>query len=264
MAFNSNSYFYTGQLKKISTQFVNIFSNLLIKMSASNSSSSSEFIKVQSIYEPLDRVVANLMNSNTSNKMIQLPIISSTITALENSPDRRVGNNVLSRQRTGSLVNGVTTYATVYTVRPHPIKVSFKTSILASNQEELFQILEQLWLIFDPNLQLQISNAPLDSTRIVEVQMLSLAESYNMPLDVSPAKFQWDAMFTVDAWIPFPMEVRDNIINSIRLDIGELAANMQQDQQGNIIPFIDPSNPSDGILDPIYTSDTFVSPNSTI
>jgi hypothetical protein len=217
------SYYYNKQIKQYILQTANIFTGLIVKTGKGADGNITE-IEVPVVYSSKDRVVASIGSGNTQNRLHTLPLLSIFLTNIELAPERRKGTGTVDRQRflpQGGLFPNDLQVA--YRLMPIPYNLQFDIGIYASNTDQAFQILEQLLILFDPTIQLQTSDKPLDFTKITHAELLSLNNEENMPSGTDKRMIIWTLGIVVAAWLAPPMDIKNNIVQKIILRMGDLA-----------------------------------------
>jgi hypothetical protein len=246
-----NSYYYAQQFKNYIMQFANIFAGMQV-MTGKNADGVINELQVPIVYGSKDKVVASIGAGNTQNRLHTLPIMSCYLQNVEPNPERRKGIGGINRQKYmkqgGVFPEDV---KVSYQLMPYPYDLMMDLSIWTSNTDQAFQILEQILIVFDPTLEIQTSNAPLDWTKISKVELLSLANEENHPQGSERRMIIWTLSFKVDAWLTPPMEIRDNIIKRIVMQFGDLDgfSLYEYDQNGEPQPFADGSLWTTSVLD---------------
>ena len=129
--------------------------------------------RIPVMYGDSDRQVANIVKQNSDNKINSVPRISIYIAGLkidhERLSDATYVGKVHIRERgiDGSAYNN--SQGRNYTVErmmPTPFKLSMKVDIWSANTDQKLQILEQILVLFNPNLELQTSDNFVDWTSL--------------------------------------------------------------------------------------------------
>lgn len=217
-----NVYYYNKQLKNYIIQFANIFAGLGVKTGKGEDGTITD-LEVPIVYGSKDRVVASIGAGNTQNRLHTLPIMSCYMSSMELVPERRHGNNGVAR-RSYLKQGGVfpDDIKVAYQIMPVPYDLMFDVGIYTSNTDQAFQVLEQLLIIFDPTLQIQTTEATLDWTKLVNVELMSMANEETYPSGTEKRIIIWNLNFKVQAWLTPPMEIRDNIVQKIIQRYGDL------------------------------------------
>ena len=237
-------YHYSSQLRKYIIGFANIFTGLQVKTGL-DSCGVSAFVDVPVRYGSSDRVVAAIAASSTQNKQYSLPIMSCYLTGLELAPERMHGVNQSDRrsylEQGGIFPQDV---KIIERLMPIPYNMNMELSIHASNTEQMYQIAEQILILFDPSLQIQFNDAAFDWTKLTMVTLLSIGNEENYPMGAERRNIIWTMSFGMPVWLSGPMAVRNDIISSIRIrmaDINNLTLE-EVDDDGNLVPFTNTYN----------------------
>lgn len=235
-------YYYNQQLKKFIVGFANIFTGLKVRTGKDGCGEVSE-IEVPLIYGSRDRVVSAIGASNTQNKQYTLPMMACYQTGLELDPNRMKGVNQVDRrsylEQGGVFPDDV---KSIKRVMPVPYNMQMELSIHASNTDQLYQILEQILILFDYDLQLQFNDAPFDWSRVTSLFLTGINNEENYPLGIDRRILIWTLQFNLPIWLSPPIEIRNEIIQSINLRYGNLDDFTldEIDENGNLAPFTNP------------------------
>ena len=104
---------------------------------------------------------------------------------------------------------------------PVPYNLTIQVDIWTTNTDTKLQILEQLMILFNPSLQLQSNDNPLDWSNVFEVELQDITwSSRSVPAGVDEQLDISTLTFLVPIWISPPAKVqRQKIIQSIVADI---------------------------------------------
>lgn len=234
-----HNYWYDAQLRSYLLQFVAIFQGLMVK-TGKGSCAEEQFITVPCVIGSKDRVVGALMAGNTDNRMFSLPAMSVYMTGLSIAPERRkvqayVDHRVTMRQG-GVFPEDLTV---VKRAVPVPYNMSLELSIYASNVQQMHQILEQILVLFNPDIQIQKSDAPFDWTKITKVELTDINNEENYPSSQDKRMIVWTLSFEMPIFLSLPMGVKDDLVRKIVIQIASLDKMdvNEVDENGELIPF---------------------------
>ena len=234
-------HYYAKQLKRFILGFSGVFSGLQVHGGV-DQAGVPIMITVPIRYGSADRVVSAISTSHTQNKLHTLPIMSCFMTGIDLAPDRLHGVNQVDQQtyieQGGVYPDDIKTITRVMAI---PYNMQLELCIYTSNTDQMFQILEQILLLFDYNLQLQFNDSAFDWTKITQLQLTNLQSEENYPSGSENRIVMWSLNFQMPIWLSPPMEVRKDIINSIRVRLGDLDSMVlnEVDDHGNLVPFTD-------------------------
>ena len=230
-------YFYQQQLRSYIRQFMAIFSGLQVQTGRSDCE--PEMISVPCIMGYRDRVVSAIMSGNTQNRMMSLPALSAYMVNLEMAPERRKAPALID-QRVTMDVGGVfpDDLTTLKRAMPVPYNMELELSIMASNVDQLHQILEQILVLFNPDIQIQRTESPFDWTMLTSVELVGISNEENYPIADKGRTIIWSLTFKMPIFIGVPMGVKDDLVRKITIDIANgTTRTMEVDADGNIVPF---------------------------
>ena len=232
-------FYYDEQIRTYLKQFCAIFDGLVVQTGIGEDGT-AEQITVPTVVGSRDRVVAAIASGNTTNRVFPLPSMAAWVSGLELAPERRKG---IGQERTRVHMPAGGIYPddlrTVTRVMPIPYNMSVELSVYASNTNLLHQILEQILMLFDPILQIQTNDKPLDWTRLTYVELQGINNEENYPASQDRRVLVWSFNFMVPIWISPPMAIKDEIVRKIRITLGDLDgfSLIEVDENGQPQPF---------------------------
>lgn len=221
------AFWYDNQLKRYINQFMAVFRDLQVS-TGKRANRDSALITVPTIVAPRDRVAAAAATGHTQNNHMRVPIMSVDLSSIEYAPDRAKGTNLETREVFVPYGGTIQQDAqTVYTRIATPYKLKMELAIYVSNKDHLFQILEQILPLFDPTLQLQTSDGPLDKTRISTIELLDISNEETFPPGTNSSTMVTILTFQIDAWLTVPSEVKKNLVHKVIARISAMDGDIQ-------------------------------------
>jgi hypothetical protein len=228
-------FFYDGQIRRYVTQFMRIF--IGFKYQAGNGDQQT----VPVMYGDMSRQVSTLIKENSENKLPSVPRIACYISAVELDQNRLSDPSFVSkvsvRQKdydedpnTGEVTYNDRQggYYTVERLMPTPFKLTMKMDMWTSSIDQKLQLFEQIFVLFNPSLEIQTTDNYLDwtSLSVVEIQNMNFS-SRTIP---AGAESEIDVMtidFTMPIWLSPPAKVKKlgvvkNIISNVFSETGEI------------------------------------------
>lgn len=235
-------YFYDQQYRRYILQFIRIFSDLKIQVSP------DVFKRVPVKYGDMSRMVAMIMRDNSQNTILSAPQMSAWITGIEMSPERRKDTTYIRKTRVveRSYDSDAEAYTTesgnrysIESPMPVPYTLNMQLDVWTTNTTDKFQILEQVSTIFNPSVQIQTTDNPLDWTSIFEVELTSITWSNrSIPAGAQTQNDVASLTFKIPVWISAPSKVsRQKMIQTIITNVFD--ANVEE---GEIRGILDPLN----------------------
>ena len=238
MAIPKQAYWYNEQLKRYIIQFMTIFSGLQVQIGRTESVDETSLIPVTIHYGNHDRVVASLMAENTQNKPIRLPCMTAYMQGFDLATDLMHGTGQERRNSyvpTGGLLPD--DVRVVHQRMPVPYKMQVQLGIYASNTDQHFQILEQILMLFEPQLNLQTSDGPFDWTRLSTVKLTSVGLDQQHPIGTDRRIIQSTLMFEMPVYLGSPADVRKDFIKTIQMRLGIVSGAITEN--GDIVAALD-------------------------
>lgn len=235
------TYWYDGQLRRYLLQFVSIFSGLQVQ-TGKGECGEAEMISVPVVVGSKDRVVAAISAGNTSNRVFSLPAMAVYLSSLSMAPERRKVQAYVD-QRVTLPVGGVfpNDLTVVKRAMPVPYNTTVELTLYASNTQQLHQILEQILVLFNPDLQLQKSDGPFDWTKLTRVELTDISNEENYPSGMEKRIITWSLTFEMPIYLSVPMGVKDDLVRKVMIRLGDMTRmNVQEvDADGEFQPFND-------------------------
>jgi T4-like virus Myoviridae tail sheath stabiliser len=233
------NYFYDGQLRSYILQFTAIFEGLQVK-TGKGECDEQQFISVPCVVGNKDRVVAALFAGNTHNRVFSLPTMSVYLSSISPAPERRKVQAYVDQRvtmKTGGIFPDDLTV--VKRAMPIPYNTTVELSIWASNTQQMHQILEQILVLFNPDIQIQKSDAPFDWTKLTKVELTDISNEENYPSSQSPRTIVWTLTFEMPIFLSIPMGVKDDVVRRVIIQLGSLDTMSinEVDENGELVPF---------------------------
>ncbi len=236
MAGKNLDYWYDEQIKRYLIQIIRIFSNFKVR---EYTDKGVNYNRVPARYGDSSRMVASILRNNSENIINSSPFISVTIQSIQPARDRTHEPFLVDTQQvaerefnkeTGAYSTEQGNLYTTQRYMPVPYNMTINVDIWTTNTDTKLQILEQIFVLFNPSIQLQSNSNPLDWTSVFEVELADINwSSRAVPAGVDETLDISTMSFTSPIWISPPAKVKrqaiiQRIINDIHStpDIGEL------------------------------------------
>lgn len=223
-------YWYDAQLRRYLLQFMRIFSGFKVSEGVRNGS--TYYNKVPVRYADMQRMVAHILTKGSENLVNSTPFISCNIQSLLIARDRAQDPMLVSKVQVAERQydTGSGTYSSedfpgnLYTTdryMPVPYNLTMNVDIWSGNTDQKLQLLEQILILFNPSIQLQQNNNPLDWTSLYEVELTDIQWSNrSVPAGVDETIDVATLTFILPIWVSPPAKVkRQKIINTIVTNI---------------------------------------------
>lgn len=152
-----SDHFYHATIRRTIAAFGSIFNDIKIVRKDADGEV-RQITRVPLAYGPKQKFLARLDSASNlhedSKVAIKLPRMSFEITSLEYDPQSKIGK--MNKLRRGNIVDGA--QQIVYTNSPYRIGISL--SVLAKNQDDALQVVEQILPYFQPEYTITINEIP--------------------------------------------------------------------------------------------------------
>jgi hypothetical protein len=205
-------YFYDGQIRRYLTQIVRAFSNFNYK------DGDGELRAVPVMYGDLTRQVASIIRDNSENKIPSAPRMSVYITGLQMDRARLSDSSYVSKinlrektfdPATNSYLNEQAKGYTVERLHPTPYTLSVNVDVWSTSTDQKLQILEQIFMLFNPDLEFQTTDNYVDWTSLSVLQLENINfSSRNIPVGTESEIDVSTLGFTAPIYISPPVKVK--------------------------------------------------------
>ena len=211
-------YWYDQQIRRYILQFIRLFDEFSIRTGKKSNSDSETYVRVPVRYADMSRMVAHILRHSSENVMNSAPFMSAYITNLQIARDRlqepRFIDKVQVAERKFDNTNQeyIAEIGNTYTVERHmpvPYNLNMAVDIWCSNTDQKLQLMEQVLVLFNPAVELQANDNPLDWTNITNVELVDIVwSSRAMPQGVDTQLDVATLTFSLPIWLNPPAKVR--------------------------------------------------------
>lgn len=198
-----------------------IFSGMQVASGKNNyNNEDGNLIQVPVVHGSIDRVVGHILADNNPNMPVKLPIMAAHITEIEMATDRMKGQGTTHKHVT--LQRGDVfpdDLQTVEKVMPIPYRFMVELNILTSNLSQKYEILEQIFLLFRPELQFQTSDDADDWTALNYVRLNSIGLEENYPAGSDKRILSTSLNFQYLAHMSAPILITTQTVQKIKARI---------------------------------------------
>jgi len=235
-------HFYDGQIRRYLNQLIRMMSGFSYK------TGSGEIRTVPVVYGDISRQAANIIRDNSENKIANAPRMGLYVTGLELDRNRLADssytNKVNIRERAfdqagNEYLNTDGKNYTVERLMPTPYTLSINVDVWSSNTDQKLQILEQIFMLFNPSLEIQTTDNYLDWTSLSTVELQDITwTSRSIPagteseIDVSTLGFSTPIFISPPAKVK-RLGVVTDIVTRIAGETDVLQENPQGTGTGN-------------------------------
>lgn len=229
------NYFYDKQIRRYIQQFIRVFSNFYCQIGV-DKFGKFKYQKIPVRYGDLSRQAAHIIKENSENKLSTIPMMAAYITAMEIAADRRISPsfrdniNVTEKRYNVETRKYENEPGNSYTVERHtpvPYNLSMNLDLWTSNTEQKLQILEQILILFNPFLNLNSIDNPLDWSRLTYLEHTGITwSSASIPQGTENVIDIATLTFDMQIFINPPAKVKkQTLIHTIIMDLQALDKN---------------------------------------
>ena len=225
------NYWYNAQIRHIILHTVRLFSNFYIS-DGKDDNGKDILRRIPCTFMSTDKSAAAMITKNTDTIISSAPKMILTIDNIKLNNEKSSGapyyeyeSEMTEKKFNEEIGNYEYEPGDTYHIsrlNPVPIGFVFKLYIVTTNYTQKFQLLEQIRALFNPALELQTSENPLDWTRLTAVVMTGLnwTSKGTMNLD-STTLDTMDMTFEVDTNLDLPAIVsHSRIVENIITNMG--------------------------------------------
>ena len=191
-----------------------------------NDGVSDYYIRVPARYGDISRMAATVVKGNSENIVNSTPFIACWVQSFQ--PDRsRVqepffSDSVSVNERqwdpvAGKYTNEQGNKYSVGRLMPVPYLLNMQVDVWTSNTDQKLQLLEQMLVLFNPALEIQQNDNPIDWTTITTVELTDIQwSSRGIPAGIEDQIDIASLFFQIPVWINPPAQVtKQNVIRNI-------------------------------------------------
>ena len=215
-------YWYDQQIRRYILQFIRLFDDFSIRIGKKDNSDSETYARVPVRYADMSRMVAHILRHSSENVMNSAPFMSAYITNLQIARDRLQEPRLIDKVQVNErkFDNSSKEYSaeigntyTVERMMPVPYNLNMAVDIWCSNTDQKMQLMEQILVLFNPAVELQANDNPLDWTNITNVELIDINwSSRAVPQGVDSQLDVGTLTFSLPIWLNPPAKVRKQSI----------------------------------------------------
>lgn len=236
-------FFYDGQIRRFIQQFIRLISGFQVEFGKDRTGARA-LQRVPVFYGDSSRQAMAIIQGNTENALPTVPAMAVYISNLQYDRNRIQDPSFVSkmhiRQRTYNEESGTYEHTqgnafTIERLMPVPHTLELKVDIWTSNTEQKLQLIEQISILFNPELEIQSTDNYVDWTSLSMVLRTGLTWSSRSvpvgpdnPIDVATFTFE------LPIWLSAPAKVKKlgvihKIISTLHDSDGDLDAAIWSD-----------------------------------
>jgi hypothetical protein len=238
----SLDYWYDGQLRRYWLQFCRIFEGFQYESGVgANGTKTLRTFPVS--LGGKNRQVGHILRNGSENTMLSTPRITCEMTEIVPSSERRQTPNHVSTvniferaidPNTNLYTNELGKTYTVERFMAIPYDITMRVNVWTSNEQQKHQFMEQVLVLFNPSIDIQTGDNPIDWTSLTIVELDSITwTNRELPIGTEDDIEIATLTFKMPIWLTPPAKIkRQNIIHQIITNIGEMNKSYVGEQAG--------------------------------
>lgn len=205
-------FFYDGQIRRYLTQIIRVFSNFSYK------DGDGDLRRVPCMYGDMTRQVGSIIKENSENKLPSAPRISVYVTSLQMDRARLSDSSYISKinlrekefdPETSSYLAQQAKGYTVERLHPTPYTLAVNIDVWSTSTEQKLQILEQIFMLFNPDMEFQTNDNYVDWTSLTYLYLEDINfSSRTIPMGTNDEIDVATVGFTAPIYISPPTKVK--------------------------------------------------------
>ena len=228
-------YYYHSIFRKSIIAFGSLFNNLLIKRQSSDGTANLETIKVPVKYGPTQKYLAMIAAEPVAQRnSVQLPLphMSFEIKGIQYDSSRKLVPTQFTKTRPGSSAPSDAKGSQFSQYVPVPYNLNVELAVIAKNQNDGLQIIEQILPSFHPslNISIEVVEATKEERDIaVVLNSIDYVDEYEGDFN-QRRLLLWTLNFTIKTYLFGPVDIQKDIRTAkveYRTDITARAAELR-------------------------------------
>lgn len=200
------------QFERYIGQFMRVFSGFQVP---TGRNSGQDIKRIPVVYGAMDRVVASILNNRETFTNHKLPIIACVMTGLTIDENNKAPNK--HRDYIGSRGYGDGTVTE--RIMGLPLIMNMDVSIYASSSTEMFLILEQILLIFNPRVTIQIDSSANNADYLTDIILEGIQPEIDYPMGGNNRTVMLTLNFSIPVRLSYPRGKNSNYIDTVKQNI---------------------------------------------
>lgn len=214
---NLYPYRYGKQFERYLSQFGRVFSGFQVQDGVARGSSYDPYTRrVKLVYGSMSRIVATILNKRESFTNGTLPMMAFNLTGIERDIENKKNSRHVDHVSFRNTVGDIQAYERL--MGPAFI-MNIEVAIYASSTTELFSLIEQILLIFNPRVTIQTDTSVFNPDYLTEIELESIDNEINYPLGQEARVVQQSMNFRVPVRLSYPTNTDASFIEDIRARI---------------------------------------------
>lgn len=199
------------QLERHIGQFMRVFSGFQVRDGVIRDGTTLTK-KVPVVYGNMSRIVASILSKRDFLANAELPIMAANMTGLSPDADNKRTHHHVD-ERTVAKPDG--SLGVLERLTGPAFIMNMELSVYTSSTSELFDIIEQIVLVFNPRVSIQTSTDLYDADYITEISLVGFQPEVMYPMGTDKPVVMMTLQFELPVRFKYPKGFGDKIINQI-------------------------------------------------
>jgi len=200
------------QIERYIAQFMRVFSGFQVRDGVERDGAYLTK-RVPVVYGNMSRIVASIINKRDHMTNQTVPIMAANMVGLTPDPNNKKSPH--HRDTRSMHVTNNQLYDVVDRLSGPAFIMNMELSVYASSTTELFDIVEQILLIFNPRVTIQTSSQMLNSSYITDIALTGIQPEIQYPMGMESPIAMMALVFEVPIRLNYPQGTNDKIILNI-------------------------------------------------
>ena len=174
--------------------------------------------RIPVVYGNMSRIMAGILSKNDVHQNNRLPIMAVNMSAVNLDATARRPKHHIDTVSNIAQPDPSLRKASERLIAPGFI-MDMELSIYASSTTELFNILEQILLIFNPRITIKVGTNVASGNYLTEVSLESITPELQYPMGSERNIIQLSLNFSMPIRLTYPHDLQDSIIQQINTNI---------------------------------------------
>lgn len=206
-------YLYDRQFETAIGQFMRVMAGFQYYTGKKDTNGDKIYEKISVRYGTMDRIVASILSGrDTNHNNRKLPVISVAMTGLVPEPEKRRP----TRHRDELSTRGYEDNPRVaFRKIGQSFNMSLETNLIASSKSELFSILEQILLVFNPRVTIKLDSNALSVDNTTQIALENIQSEVAYPVGNDKPMVSYSLTFTMPVRLHYPVTGDADFIDEI-------------------------------------------------
>ncbi|AQW88757.1 putative tail sheath stabilizer and completion protein [Erwinia phage pEa_SNUABM_50] len=232
------NYYYDGQFRRLLKHLIRVFGEFQVKNGVDDNGV-QKYKTVPARYADISRMAAYIINGGSENVLPSAPLITINVQSLKldrasirapMSHTMVMGTNKSPAEN--EYIKELDQQYQITRYNPTPWELTFNVNIWTTTLTNKMELFEQIVTLFNPSIQLQLSENPIDWTGVIDIELMDcqfstrgFPQGTDTDLDIMVLTFKCPIWLSLPATVQQPKLIQQ-IVTNINLAKDELDIDM--------------------------------------